>query len=120
MWHYFSNYFFTFYIDTSAPEVTCPSTKSFTAARGQTTAVATWDPPQSVDSSGRPVTLKLSMTSPVTLSEGNHTIIVTATDANGNEGTCRFKISINGNFYYPIHISYFSKTIIFFHIKLYE
>lgn len=54
----------------------------------------TWDMPQPVDTHSEIYNFTSSRQPGVTLPEGTHAIIITATDSYGNTATCRFYITV--------------------------
>ncbi|XP_030837511.1 sushi, von Willebrand factor type A, EGF and pentraxin domain-containing protein 1 isoform X2 [Strongylocentrotus purpuratus] len=73
---------------------TCPQDQTITAPAGMTEVVVTWDMPQPVDTHSQIYNFTSSRQPGVTLPEGTHAIIITATDLNGNNATCRFYITV--------------------------
>ena len=86
------------YTDATAPHYngTCPQDQTFRAPAGMTEAVVTWDMPQPVDTHSEIWNLTSSRQPGVTLPEGTHAIIITATDSAGNTATCRFYVTVQG------------------------
>nr|XP_054771526.1 sushi, von Willebrand factor type A, EGF and pentraxin domain-containing protein 1-like [Lytechinus pictus] len=82
--------------DALAPHFngTCPPDQTVIAPAGSTQAVATWDLPEPVDPNGAIYNFTATRKSGVTLSEGTHAIVITATDMSGNTATCRFYVTV--------------------------
>ncbi|XP_070536067.1 uncharacterized protein [Ptychodera flava] len=82
--------------DVSPPDFgnTCPSDFTVTAQRGQLSAVVNWVVPTATDNSGDEVTISQNMEVPIVLGDGQHFVVVTATDLSGNSAVCSFTVLV--------------------------
>ncbi|KAL4219354.1 scavenger receptor [Mactra antiquata] len=80
--------------DVTPPTVTCPSDLSITVPQGQQQAKVTWAAISATDNSGVAPTVIQSMQSGITLSEGQYTVTVMATDQAQLTSTCSFGITV--------------------------
>ncbi|PVD22132.1 hypothetical protein C0Q70_17937 [Pomacea canaliculata] len=82
--------------DVQPPTITCPGNVTVTAASATTTAQATWAAPTVQDNAGKDqVVVTSSVTSGVTLSEGQHSVVVRATDRAGFTASCSFFVVVS-------------------------
>ena len=72
---------------------TCPEDFTVYAQKGEQDAIATWT--FDVVDHG-PVNITSSKDPGIRFAEGNHTVVVTATDSAGNVGTCEFTVVVKG------------------------
>ena len=76
---------------------TCPSPRKTYADKGKTTTLEIWGPVTATDNSDEVnVTVSPQVTSPHMFSEGQHTVVYTATDPSGNKKLCYFKVTVQG------------------------
>jgi len=89
---------FILFKDNEAPSFgdSCPPSQSVFADQGRTSATVTWGPVTATDNDQASVTVSPKMTSPHVFSEGNHTVIYTATDPSGNTNLCYFQVAVQG------------------------
>ncbi|XP_077993538.1 uncharacterized protein LOC144447400 [Glandiceps talaboti] len=82
--------------DVTAPHFsgTCPDDMTVYAAMGETSAAVSWTDPIVFDNSGLPLTVTTSKPNGVTLNEGQHSVVIYATDTAGNQATCRFDVMV--------------------------
>lgn len=78
--------FFLFHTDMEDPSFgdTCPPARTVFADKGKTSATVSWGPVTTTDNDQAIVTVSPQVMSPHIFSEGNHTVVYTATDPSGN------------------------------------
>ncbi|XP_013414022.1 uncharacterized protein LOC106176257 [Lingula anatina] len=81
-------------VDGIPPTLTCPQSIVVTAARGHTSATASWADPQASDNLPGAVQISQSLRSPATFGEGVTHVYVNATDKAGNIATCSFTVEV--------------------------
>ena len=77
-----------------APTVTCPANATLAAGANCTVALGNYTPSVTVTGGCGTSTLTQSPAAGTSLALGVHTITVTATDVNGNTGTCSFSVTV--------------------------
>ena len=85
--------------DTQSPVLTCPGDRSVANDQGLNTAVVTWSAITVVDNSGESLVAFSDHPSGSAFPLGLTTVLYSATDASGNTGTCRFGVTVQGEFY---------------------
>ncbi|XP_071951355.1 uncharacterized protein [Antedon mediterranea] len=81
--------------DPTAPKLgQCPDNINVVANRNETTAEALWVIPDSFDENGERLNVTSSKPNGERLSEGNHTIVLSATDSKGKNSSCRFIVEV--------------------------
>ncbi len=89
--------FYFFIADEEAPVFTeCPDDIEHELPRGVFETEITWEEPSAIDNSGILPTLSSTHNSGDSFSVGEFTVEYTATDENGNEGSCSFRITVHG------------------------
>ncbi|MFY1827557.1 ELWxxDGT repeat protein [Myxococcus fulvus] len=81
--------------DTFAPRLRCPPPREVTTTSDQGASVS-FENAAAYDDSGAPPALESTHPSGTTFPIGTTSVIFTATDAAGNEGTCTFLVTVTG------------------------
>ena len=86
------------FVDTSPPDLTCPTDMEMNALEGAHYAEVEWEVPVPVDNSGVTVSLSVvpALVPPANLPIGKTRITYTATDGNKNSISCTFRILVQG------------------------
>ena len=86
------------FVDTSPPDLTCPTDMEMNALEGVHYAEVEWEVPVPVDNSGVTVSLSVvpALVPPANLPIGKTRITYTATDGNKNSISCTFRILVQG------------------------
>ena len=75
----------------------CPNNQSLVTSSGQPTAVVFWTNPEARDNSEETPTVTCSVESGSEFRIGENEVICDALDASGNQATCSFHVTMEGN-----------------------